>query len=78
VGCRELAAHAQRTLGVELGQTSSDGHVHLEAAYCFGNCALGPTVRIGERIVGGVSPERFDQLMAELQDAPQSVERGVA
>ena len=78
VGCRELAAHAQRTLGVELGQTSSDGQVHLEAAYCFGNCALGPTVRIGERIVGGVSPERFDQLMAELSDAPQSVERGVA
>ena len=66
VGCRELATHASMRLGVPLGQTTSDGRVHFEAAYCFGNCALGPTVRIGDRIVGGVTPERFDALLAEV------------
>ena len=66
VGCRELAAHASRKLGVPLGETTPDGHVHLEAAYCFGNCALGPTVRIGDRIVGGVTPARFDELLDAL------------
>ena len=70
VGCRSLAQHASNTLGVPLGATTADGRVHLEAAYCFGNCALGPTVRIGDRIFGGVSAERFDELMLALPKVP--------
>ncbi|MBY0490776.1 MAG: NAD(P)H-dependent oxidoreductase subunit E [Gemmatimonadaceae bacterium] len=65
VGCRELAAHACRQLGVTMNQTTADGRVHLEEAFCFGNCALGPAVRIGDDIHGGVTPERFDELLAE-------------
>lgn len=65
VGCRELAAHATKSLGVEMNNTTADGRVHLEEAFCFGNCALGPTVRIGDDIHGGVSAERFDELIAE-------------
>lgn len=66
VGCRTLAAHAERSLGVAVGNTSANGRIHLEAAYCFGNCALGPTVRIGDRIYGSVTPERFNTLMSAL------------
>ena len=66
VGCRSLARHAEQYLGVAMGASTPDGRVHLEAAYCFGNCALGPTIRIGDRIYGGVSNERFDALMAAL------------
>ncbi len=66
VGCRALSRHAEQALGVTLGQSTADGRVHLEAAYCFGNCALGPTVRIGDRVIGGVSNEKFDALVAEL------------
>ncbi len=65
VGCRALAAHAERRLGVAIGTTSPDRRITLEAAYCFGNCACGPTVRIGETIHGRVTPERFDALVAE-------------
>lgn len=78
VGCRELATHARTALGVELGQTTADQRVHIEAAYCFGNCALGPTVRIDDRIVGGVTPERFDQLLAELPSQARDVRQGAA
>lgn len=67
VGCRDLARHAESSLGVTLGETTADGRVFLEAAYCFGNCALGPTVRIDDRIHGGVSAERFDMLIAEAK-----------
>jgi formate dehydrogenase subunit gamma len=65
VGCRALAEHASTTLGVPMGSTTADGRVHLEAAYCFGNCALGPSMRIGNRIYGGVTPQRFDELLAQ-------------
>ena len=66
VGCRALAAHAERRLGAAMGTTSSDRRVTLETAYCFGNCACGPTVRIDDEIYGRVTPERFDALIAAL------------
>ena len=71
VGCRELARHAESSLGVRMGETTADGRVHLEAAYCFGNCALGPSVRIDDQtrdlVYGGVTGERFDELMAAVR-----------
>jgi len=72
VGCRDLARHAESSLGVSMGESTADGRMHLEAAYCFGNCALGPTVRIDEDIHGGVSAERFDALMAEVRGRRRS------
>jgi NADH:ubiquinone oxidoreductase subunit E len=66
VGCRSLAAHASRALGVDMGETTSDGRAHLEAAYCLGNCALGPSMRIGDRVYGRVTPERFDAIVGPL------------
>ncbi len=66
-GCRDLARHAAQALGIGMGESTPDGRVHLEAAYCFGNCALGPSVRVGDRVHGGVTAERFDELMAEVR-----------
>ncbi|MCC7052028.1 MAG: NAD(P)H-dependent oxidoreductase subunit E [Gemmatimonadaceae bacterium] len=66
VGCRALMRHAAQALGVSAGTTTSDGRVHLEAVYCLGNCALGPAVRIGDRVHGAVTPARFDALIAQL------------
>lgn len=63
VGCRELADHAQQRLGVALGETTADGRYHLEGVFCLGNCALGPSVRMGDMVHGRVSPSRFDALV---------------
>jgi NADH:ubiquinone oxidoreductase subunit E len=69
VGCRELAEHACRTLGVAMNATTADGRVHLEEAFCFGNCALGPAVRIGDEIHGRVTPERLDALLSPARSS---------
>ena len=50
MGCDELLTHLQRQLGVELGETSSDGTVTLEPVYCLGNCALSPAVLLDDRV----------------------------
>ena len=63
LGCRALTTHAEQRLGVTLGTTQPDASVTLEAAYCFGNCACGPTVRIGDHVYGRVTAERFDELI---------------
>lgn len=68
VGCRELATHAKETLGVDFHAATSDGRVQLEPAYCFGNCAAGPTIRVNDRVHGRMSVERFDAIMASLGD----------
>jgi NADH:ubiquinone oxidoreductase subunit E len=69
VGCRDLMRHAETTLGVSVDHTTADGRHHLEAAYCFGNCALGPTVRINDVIHGAVTTTRFDALLTDLRRA---------
>ncbi|HUO95734.1 MAG TPA: formate dehydrogenase subunit gamma [Steroidobacteraceae bacterium] len=63
-GGAALEAHAQARLGVAFDETSADGAVTLEAVYCLGNCATGPSVRIDGRMHGNVTPERFDALTA--------------
>ena len=64
VGSRELTTHAERRLGVALG--GGDARVTLTAGYCFGNCACGPTVRIGDAVHGRVTAQTFDALIDAL------------
>jgi formate dehydrogenase subunit gamma len=64
VGAEALAEHAHRVLGIAFGGTTADGAVTLEQTFCFGNCALGPTVQIGPALHGRVDAERFDVLLA--------------
>ena len=61
----ETEAHAKQRLGVEYGGTSADGQFTLEAAYCLGNCAAAPSVMVGEKLYGRVTPERFDQVLSD-------------
>ena len=65
MGGRELAAHAQRILGVELGGTTSDGAVTLDQVFCLGNCALAPSAVVDGRLYGRVDPGRFDAVLSD-------------
>lgn len=71
LGATGLEKHAKRSLGIDFHGTSADGAVTLEAVYCLGNCALGPSLMIDEELKGRVSPDRFDELMRSLRaEAP--------
>jgi formate dehydrogenase subunit gamma len=65
VGAVALEAHAKRVLGVDFHGTSADGRYTLEPVYCLGNCACGPSLMIDKELHAGVTPERFDALMAD-------------
>ncbi|BBI54347.1 hypothetical protein HORIV_67680 [Vreelandella olivaria] len=73
VGARQLEAHAKARLGVDYHQTTPDREITLEAVYCLGNCACGPSIRVDNSIRGRVTPEAFDELMDELQTRPLEV-----
>lgn len=67
VGAAALEAHAKKCLGIDFHETTADGTVTLEAVYCLGNCALGPSVRVDDDVIGRVSPACFDDIIAELR-----------
>ena len=65
VGGEALAAAVSRELGVDYGQTTPDGEVTLEAVYCLGNCALGPSAQVGGRLYGRFSTDRLAAVLAD-------------
>jgi formate dehydrogenase subunit gamma len=69
MGARDLERHARERLGVNFGQTTADGLFTLEPVYCLGNCACSPSIRIDDEIHARVSPARFDELIARLEEA---------
>ena len=63
MGCESLVDHLKQRLQVEVGETTADGGVTLEAVYCLGNCALSPALMLDGRLHGRVTPARADQLV---------------
>lgn len=62
----EVCRHAERRLGVKMGETSADGAFTLEAVYCLGNCALSPAMMIDGNLFGCVDKKRFDAIVDGL------------
>ena len=60
-----LTEHVKKALGVDFHETTADGKFTLEPVYCLGNCACSPAMMRNEDIYGRVSPERFDELLAQ-------------
>jgi len=70
LGAQALEAHAKASLKVDFHGTTADGAITLEPVYCLGNCALGPSVMVDERLKGRVTNARFDALVAQLRARP--------
>lgn len=68
VGARALEDAARRLLGIDPGQTTSDGAFTLEGLYCLGNCAAGPSVLIDDELHGRVDAARLAELLDARRD----------
>jgi len=66
-GSNALAAYAEDCLGIPFGDTTEDGEFALKAVYCLGNCALGPSLLVGESLYARVDANKFDVLVTELR-----------
>jgi formate dehydrogenase subunit gamma len=65
MGSDGLTEHVKKTLGIDFHETTADGKFTLEPVYCLGNCACSPAVMRNDDLFGRVSPERFNELLAE-------------
>ena len=66
-GGDELLEHLCHKLHVEPGSATPDGKITLEFAECLGACEGAPAVMVNDEHRHNVTPEKADELIAELQ-----------
>lgn len=69
MGSDALAEHVVQRTGTDFHGTSADGRYSLEPVYCLGNCSCAPSVMIGQQVHGRLDAQRFDELLASLEDS---------
>jgi NADH-quinone oxidoreductase subunit E len=67
MGAESLMHHAEHTLGIKAGSTTSDGLITLQHAECQAACTEAPTLQVNYRHRYRVTPEAFDELIADLR-----------
>ena len=66
-GALERLEHAESSLGVRAGGTTTDGVFTLEESECLADCDRTPCVQVNHRYVGAQTPESFDALLGDLR-----------
>ena len=70
-GTPQLIEKAKQALGIELGETTPDGQVTLEACRCVGACSQAPVVVVDAEAHGRIRPNKLPQLIRKIQEARQ-------
>ncbi|MFZ0570513.1 MAG: formate dehydrogenase subunit gamma [Rhodomicrobium sp.] len=65
MGAVALAERTKARLGVDFGETTLDGQVTLEQTFCLGLCACAPSATVDGKLVGRLSPQKLDAIIAE-------------
>lgn len=63
-GSQALVDALTQRLGLLPGDTDAQGRFTLEAVYCLGNCALGPSAMVDGHLHGRLSAGALDSLLA--------------
>ncbi|MEZ0608497.1 NADH-quinone oxidoreductase subunit NuoE [Fibrella sp. WM1] len=66
MGGEEVYAHLKQRLGIEAGQTTSDGLFTVKEVECLAACGMGPVFQIREQYYMHLTNERVDEIIAEL------------
>lgn len=67
LGADELMHHAEQTLGVKAGGTTSDGVFTLEHAECQAACTEAPNMQVNYRHCHRMTTTNFDKLIDDLR-----------
>lgn len=71
----DLLEALQEKLGVELGETTSDGEFTLESSECLGNCHHAPSMMIDGVLYSGVTPAAFNGILERMGKKEHGRER---
>lgn len=66
-GADKILEAIRSELGIEIGETTSDGFFTLEQSRCLGVCALAPVMTINGEVYSQVSPTKIPEILNELR-----------
>ena len=66
-GAPKILAHVKRALGIEVGETTDDGRVTLQAVECLCACEGAPMMQVDDRYELNLTPEKVDRILGGLQ-----------
>ena len=64
-GYEKIFEHIRNRLGIDFGQTTSDGRFTLLPVACLGVCEEAPAMMIDEKLHTNLVPEKIDGILAE-------------
>lgn len=65
-GCDTILDRLSDRLGIQKGETTSDGRFTLEGVECLAACGMGPVLQVNGRFVENVTPEIATELVDYL------------
>ena len=62
-GAMGIIDSLKREIGIDPGQTTTDGKFTLEEVRCFGSCALAPVMVVDEEVYGNVTTTKAKEIV---------------
>ena len=66
-GSKDILAHVERRLGIEAGETSTDGRVTLQSVECLCACEAAPMAQVDDRYELNLTPDKIDRILDGLR-----------
>jgi NADH-quinone oxidoreductase subunit E len=66
-GAPGIIEHLKRRLGIEVGGTTEDGRVTLQAVECLCACEAAPMMQVDDRYELNLTPETVDRILGGLR-----------
>ena len=68
LGAEHLVDYLSNKLGIEVGETTTDGLFTLLTTQCLGDCGNAPVMMVGDTYYDNLTIEKLDALLEKLKD----------
>ena len=66
-GSQKILDRLKDRLGLEEGQTSSDGKFSIDTTRCVGACGIAPVFTVNDEVYGRATVKKLDEVLDELE-----------
>lgn len=67
MGAESILEILQDELGIEVGETTTDGKFTLELTSCIGVCGVAPAIMINEEVYGNLTRDKIPEILKKYQ-----------
>ena len=74
-GFESIKAYLSEKLGIQDGETSSDGLFTLLPVCCVGYCDRSPAILINKKVYGNLTTEKIDDILEKLKAEVKNIDK---